>query len=187
MENQGVLLTVLAPNSAPIDAQAARVTSYQGTLPVTGDYTIQLTPIEGVDQSQYKLNLGLESSPVAEPTPTSTPITPTSPPSPSQEGSSVDTETISSEPGRKEISGRTSGRQQIKRYLVNVQEGQELSVLVTKGAVTLDIRGPNGQLLEDANRLLSWQTQVRQSGEYQIDVVPIPDRKIKFELLVDIK
>jgi serine/threonine-protein kinase len=58
---------------------------------------------------------------------------------------------------------------------------------VTKGAVTLDIRGPNGQLLEDANRLLSWQTQVRQSGEYQIDVVPIPDRKIKFELLVDIK
>lgn len=187
VENEAVLLTVLAPNSAPIDAQAARVARYQGTLPVTGEYTIQLTPIEGVDQSQYKLNLGLENSPVAEPTPTSTPIAPTSQPSPSQEGSSVDTETISSEPGRKEISGRTSGRQQIKRYLVNVQSGQELSVIVTKGAVTLDIRGPNGQLLEDANRLLSWQTQVRQSGEYQIDVVPIPDRKIKFELLVDIK
>ena len=187
VENEGVLLTVLAPNSAPIDAQATRVTRYQGILPATGDYTIQLTPIEGVDQSQYKLNLGLENSPVAEPTPTSTPITPTSLPSPSQEGSSVDTETISSEPGRKEISGRTSGRQQIKRYLVNVQSGQELSVIVTKGAVTLDIRGPNGQLLEDANRLLSWQTQVRQGGEYQIDVVPIPDKKVKFELLVDIK
>lgn len=186
LEKEGALLTVLGPNSTPIDNSAVRVTSYQGTLPVTGDYTIQLTPAQGVAQTKYKLNLSLATS-VAVPTPTPTPTsTPTSSPSPSVAVPSADTETISSEPGRKPISGRTSGRQQIKRYLVNLKEGQELSVIVTKGAVTLDIRGPNGQLLEDASKLLSWQAQVRNSGQYQIDVVPIPDQPVDFELLLDI-
>lgn len=183
LETEGALLSVLAPNSTPIDNSSVRVTNYQGTLPVTGDYTIQLTPAQGIAQTKYKLTLGLANSSVAVPTPTSTP---TSSPSPSQEVPGADTETISGEPGRKPISGRTSGRQQIKRYLVNLQEGQELSVIVTKGAVTLDIRGPNGQLLEDASKLLSWQAQVRNSGQYQIDVVPIPDNSVDFELLLDI-
>lgn len=184
LENESVLLTVLAPNQEPIDANAVRVTRYQGTLPFTGEYTIQLSPVEGISASNYKLNLGLENPLAPTPTPSQTPFSST----PTVEVPTVESESISFSEGKSatQISGQTRGRQQIKRYLVNVQEGQQLSVAVTKGAVTLDIRDPNGQLLEDASRLLNWQGEVPRSGDYQIDVVPIPNKEIDFSLDVSV-
>lgn len=185
LEKEGVLLTILAPSQLPIGAEAVRVTRYQGTLPASGEYTIQLSPVEGIDQSNYKLNLRLENQLPATPTPSPTE---SSALSPSVEVPTVETETISFDDNKTatEVSGRTGGRQQIKRYLVNVEKNQQLSVAVSKGAVTLDIRNPNGELLEDASRLLNWQGQVPKSGEYQIDVVPIPDKEIDFTLDVSV-
>lgn len=185
LEKEGVLITILAPSQLPIGQEAVRVTRYQGTLPTSGEYTIRLSPVEGVIQSNYKLNLSLENPVVATPTPSQTESTA---PSPSVEVPTVETETISFADNQTatEVSGRTAGRKQIKRYLVNVEKNQQLSVAVTKGAVTLDIRDPNGELLEDASRLLNWQGQVPKSGEYQIDVVPIPDKEIDFTLDVSV-
>ncbi|MBW4445617.1 MAG: serine/threonine protein kinase [Spirirestis rafaelensis WJT71-NPBG6] len=90
-ESNNVLLTVLAPNREIIDNSAQQVTSYQGVLPVSGRYIIQLTSAQEVPQSNYVLNVGLEnleSAPTPESTPEPTftptlePFTPTPTPEP---------------------------------------------------------------------------------------------------------
>jgi serine/threonine protein kinase len=71
-ESKNVLLTVLSPNREVIDNSAQQVTSYQGVLPVSGRYVIQLTSAPEVPQSNYVLNVGLEnleSTPTLTPTP----------------------------------------------------------------------------------------------------------------------
>jgi serine/threonine protein kinase len=65
-----VTLTILAPNREPIDISAREVPSYQGTLPFTGKYIIQVTPVTGILESQYSLSVGLQSLPVVTPTQT---------------------------------------------------------------------------------------------------------------------
>ncbi|MFN6487596.1 MULTISPECIES: protein kinase domain-containing protein [unclassified Nostoc] len=76
-----VLLTALSPNQQPIDINAQQVTAYQGILLVTGRYTIELTLVPGVAESNYNLNVAL-AKPV-KPIPTETPLpTPTATPLP---------------------------------------------------------------------------------------------------------
>jgi serine/threonine-protein kinase len=168
LAEEGVLLTVLGPNQEPVD-DTERVTRYRGTLPLTGDYVIRLSPVREVGESNYKLNLLLEN-----------PVAPTSTPTPTP---TFDVQTINFNPGETatQISGQTKP-QQIKRYLLNAQEGQLVSVAVEQGSVTLDIRYPDGQLVENASKLLNWQAQVPRSGEYQIDVIPIQDQDTDFTL-----
>ncbi len=67
-----VLLTVLNPNQQPVDNNAVRVRSYEGTLLVPGLYTIELTLPPEVAESNYNLNVGLQK--LIQPTPTETPI-----------------------------------------------------------------------------------------------------------------
>ncbi|MDZ8032899.1 protein kinase domain-containing protein [Nostoc sp. DedSLP04] len=67
-----ILLTVLSPNGQPIENTAQQVTFYQGTLLVTGRYTIELTLLSGVAESNYNLNVALEKS--VKPIPTETPL-----------------------------------------------------------------------------------------------------------------
>jgi serine/threonine protein kinase len=67
-QQTGILLTVLAPNREPIDGIARDVTSYQGALPFTGKYIIQLTTAPGLPESDYSLTVGLEKPPTAIPT-----------------------------------------------------------------------------------------------------------------------
>jgi serine/threonine protein kinase len=69
-QGSGILLTVLDPNQQPIDNSSQQVTSYDGTLQVTGRYTIELTLVAGVAESNYNLNVALEKP--AQPTPTET-------------------------------------------------------------------------------------------------------------------
>ncbi|BDI20248.1 hypothetical protein ANSO36C_60500 [Nostoc cf. commune SO-36] len=68
-----VLLTILTPpNQQPIDNKSQQVTSYQDTLLVTGRYTIELTLVSEVAESDYNLNVALEKP--VKPTPTETPL-----------------------------------------------------------------------------------------------------------------
>ncbi|MFN6568894.1 serine/threonine-protein kinase [Dendronalium sp. ChiSLP03b] len=71
-QGSGILLSVFGSNQQPIDSTALQVTSYQGILPITGRYTIQLTLAPGVAESDYNLNVALEKA--LEPTPTQTSI-----------------------------------------------------------------------------------------------------------------
>lgn len=182
LAEEGVLLTVLGPNQEPIDEGAQRVTRYQGTLPNTSDYTIELSPVRGVTESNYQLNLRLENPVEPTPTPTLTPTpTPTATPS-------VDAEPINFNPDERatQVSGLTTP-QLVKRYLVNAAEGQQLSVAVERGVVTLELRDPNGQLVEDACTLLTCRLQVPSDGEYQIDVIPNQEQDSEFTLDVSLR
>jgi serine/threonine protein kinase len=67
-------LTVLAPNREAIDVTARNVTSYRGSLPFTGKYTIQLTPAPGITESDYELKVVLLKPLI--PTPTQSPVEP---------------------------------------------------------------------------------------------------------------
>ncbi len=82
---KGVLLTVLSPDQQPIDQAAKNVLFYQGTLPTTGNYTILVSAVSNIPQSDYVLNVRLRNPVTATPTPTptftSTPI-PTFTPTP---------------------------------------------------------------------------------------------------------
>lgn len=71
-----VLLSVLGPNQEPIDNGAREFSFYQGTLPFTGKYIIQVRSVPGLPQSNYSFNVGLEKP--SSPTPTN--ISPSSTP-----------------------------------------------------------------------------------------------------------
>ena len=186
LAQEGVLLTVLAPNQQPVDEDAQRVPRYRGTLPFTGEYDIQLGPVQGVAQSKYRLSLRLASvQPSPTPVPTLTPTTPTETLTPTPEATTtpVSETPISFAPGQTatRVSGVT-GPQQVQRYLVNVQKGQEVAVAVQKGKVLLNVHDPDGQMVENASKLLEWQGQVTKSGDYQIDVIPDQDQDTNFTL-----
>ncbi len=120
----------------------------------------------------------------ASPTPTPTASnTPTPTPTPT-----VEEELINFNPGEtaKQISGQTR-RQVLKRYLVYAKKWQVVSVAVKQGAVTLDIRDPDGQLVKEANNVLKWKATVRKSGNYQIDVIAIQDQGTNFTLNVGVR
>ncbi|MBW4617808.1 MAG: serine/threonine protein kinase [Cyanosarcina radialis HA8281-LM2] len=53
----GVLLTILAPNKELLNFQAKQVSRWEGLLPVSGDYYIQLSPLNGVADSNYTIDL----------------------------------------------------------------------------------------------------------------------------------
>lgn len=181
LAQEGVLLTILGPNQAPIEDLARRVTRYQGTLPFTGEYTIQLSPVQGIEESSYQLDVLLENPVIPTPTPTPTETLP------STVVPTVVPERITVNPGETVTPSGITGLQQITRYLVNVQEGQVLSVAVAQGDVTLDIRNPDGQLIEGATNLLNWQSQVSQTGDYQIDVIPTAQEDVDFAVNIGIE
>jgi serine/threonine protein kinase len=91
----GLVFTVLAPNGQAIDGNAQQVKSYQGVLPSTGGYVIQLRLPVGVAQSDYTLNATLQDPIQSTPTPTFT-LTPT--PTPTETATPTPTETATPTP-----------------------------------------------------------------------------------------
>lgn len=174
---EGVLLTVIGPNQAPIDDRANRVTRYEGTLPTTGEYAIVVSPVQGVESSKYQLSMRLDNLVSPSPTPTET-ETPTPTPTPTVEIGSI---TLSPGDPPSQVSASVTPLRS-KRYLVNVEEGQILRVGVQQGAVVLDIRSPNGELLENASKVPIWEGQVATSGAYQIDVYATGNEETEFIL-----
>jgi len=152
--DQGVLLTVLGPDGTPLNRQATRVQQWQGRLPYDGEYTVQVTPVPGLQQTDYSLVLGLSDQRQPSPSPTG----------------EFDAERVTLAPGDSlQLVGQTSP-QKIKRYLVNAQQGQQLTVEIPQGSnASLDIRGPAGRLLESGVKY--WQGTLPRNGEYRIDVV----------------
>lgn len=175
LTQEGVLMTVLAPNGETVDNQSRRVTRWEGTLPYNGDYTIELGAVKGVSESGYKLELFL-TNPEPTPTPTlsETPTsTPTAIPTENQVTNIlIDAEVINFPDGgmgTQILSDRTNP-ERIKRYLLNLQPGQVVSARVLSGEVTLEIRYPNGNLVENATGLGEWESKIDRPGEYKIDI-----------------
>lgn len=185
LAGQGVLMTLFGPDQAPL---AQRVTSWEGTLPFTGDYYLQLKPIPGVSQSNYQLTASLINPTPSTPTPTFTP-TPSPTPTPeTPQPLEVEIERVQFADGAtsQEVSDTVSPSR-IKRYLVRAREGQVLTTQVIDGSVTLNIRDPNGNLIENASGVLSWESQLPESGNYQIDVVAARETDTNFDLNIGVR
>ncbi|NJR38126.1 MAG: serine/threonine protein kinase, partial [Leptolyngbyaceae cyanobacterium CSU_1_4] len=182
LEGEGVLMTVFAPTREPANDQATRVPSWQGILDFTGNYVISLSPVQGVSESVFKLNMSL-LAPAPTPTPTPSPE-PTPTPSPEPPEREVINQPLDLGIGQPVEFADESDQTKIQRYLVNVQPGQVLKVEVKQGEVKLDVRSPNGELVDDARGLTNWEGQITEAGEYQIDV--IADQRTSFTLSVGI-
>jgi serine/threonine-protein kinase len=196
VSGQGVLMDLIGPNGEMIE----NVSMWEGRLPSTGEYTIALSPLPDLPGSNYELQIQLnpgraEAPPTVTsseiPTPTSpqidsptptrnqapTPIEVTPSPQPTETEaenwpSSELGEVVSfpSEGGVQQLNGTTSPNQ-IKTYLVNVDPGKILNVEILRGAVYLEIRDPNGNLLKNAEGVVFWKGQATMTGQYQIDVI----------------
>ncbi len=176
LENEGVLMTVLAPNGDSARGRSRRVQSWEDTLDFTGDYTIQLKTVAGIDESEYSLVLELNDS-ESEPEPEPEPEPPPEP--------TVEVERLSFPEGSEGVivTARTNAST-IRRYLVNAQASQVLSAELVEGPVTLNIRYPDGELVEDASRVVFWEAQLPESGDYQIDVVSADTARFRLEVRV---
>lgn len=181
LEGEGVLLTVLAPNREPI---VDRIPSWQGELTYTGDYVVRLSPVKGLPESDFRLNLNLQAAPTPSPEAPSPeapdPIDTLPPTEPQVETAPLDVSAGSP----LEFSDRAS-ETVTKRYLVNVQSGQVLSAEVLKGRVSLNVRYPNGELVEGGSGVNNWSGRIFDPGDYQLDVVANRRASFSLRVLVD--
>ncbi|PSB30043.1 serine/threonine-protein kinase [Stenomitos frigidus] len=181
ISGEGVLMTMLGPDRQPLSGQSNRVSLWQGTLPYTGNYYIQLSPVKGLAKSDYRLDVVLRSA--ATPSPTPTQATPS--PSPSPSAPSIQTHRVRFEAGQTAttVSDRANP-QVIHRYLVRATEGQIFKAVVRDGSVTLNITTPDGQAIQAASNVLSWEDQLPMSGTYQIDVIAAQDTNFSLDISI---
>lgn len=176
VSGDGVLMTVLAPDQKPVNDRSTRVSAWEATLPETGDYQVQLSPVKGLKKGTYKLDVQLASAPVVSPSPTPSLTIPPSPlTSPLSTPVSVIEEeliVLVSDGDSQQLSGQV-GPQVIKRYRISAEAGQFLGASVQSGNARLNIRYPNdaGQLVAEAVQIRCWESQVPRTGEYQVDVL----------------
>jgi serine/threonine-protein kinase len=112
------------------------------------------------------------ASPSPEDSPPATANTESSPsPVPTPNQLAYEISSLEMKPGRKKtkVSGQTSA-QRIKRYLLSGEAGQVARIEATRGAVTLEIRDPSGQVVENGSGVVFWQEKLTSDGVYQIDV-----------------
>jgi serine/threonine-protein kinase len=176
---EGVLMSMLGPDRQLLPGQSNRVSLWQGTLPSTGNYYIQLSPVKGLDKSDYRLDVSLRSAVAPSPSPTST----TPPPSPSPSTPTVESHRVQFEAGQTATTvSERANPQLIHRYLVRATEGQIFKAIVRDGSVTLNITTPDGQPIQAATNVLSWEDQLPMSGTYQIDVIATQDTTFSLDI-----
>jgi hypothetical protein len=88
LRGEGVLMSLRAPDGQPVDERSMRVTNWEGVLPMSGTYILEVKGIEGVTDRNIELNLSLSEPPpppapvvTEQPTPTPT-VEPTVEPTP---------------------------------------------------------------------------------------------------------
>jgi hypothetical protein len=143
----------------------------------TGDYIVRLSPVKGLPESDFRLNLNLQAPPL--PSPESPSPIDTLPPTEEPE---IETTPLNLSLGSpSEFSDRASNKL-TKRYLVDAQPGQILSVEVLEGKVSMNVRYPSGDLVEGGSGVRNWSGRIFDQGSYQIDVVA--ERRSSFSLKV---
>ncbi|MEL7495863.1 MAG: protein kinase [Cyanobacteria bacterium J06554_11] len=197
VKEESMLFTVLGPAGEPVAGSAERVAQWEGTLEESGEYRIQLSPVTGVPSSDYRLEVTLSPVPAEEPDPVELPEDPTETPNRNPDGGASDRpderpdetpdvpDTPDEIPVQPDIqlqrisfpSGSDAmlvannvGPGQIRRYVLNLQEGQILTTTVVEGNANFDVVMPGGELVADAAGLTMWEGFVPVGGDYSIDV-----------------
>ncbi|PZV13623.1 MAG: serine/threonine protein kinase, partial [Leptolyngbya sp.] len=162
ISGEGVLMTIIGPDGRPVDRNAQRVSYWQGSLPFNGDYLVQLSPVQGMSNGRYDLDVTLRSPSRPSPVPTPTPIPTPSPVEPRINEIPVNLSDAPSQPFNGSIK-----RDVINRYVVSAPQGSTLTAQIDRG--TLRVRNSAG--VPVANGVNSWQASMNANGQYLIDVV----------------
>jgi hypothetical protein len=175
LSGSGVTLSLLKADLAPVSPQTQNVVNWSGTLPRSGTYYIRVQNDSASTDQPFQFNLALaEPAPEPSVTPSATP-SPTPSPAPSAASVTQTDVTLDDQGQTQELNGQLLPNQ-VQRYAVRVEAGQSLSAAVVgQASVTLTIRNPSGEPLNNAQNVLSWQAVLPQPGIYQIDVVPIDE------------
>jgi serine/threonine protein kinase len=186
LNGEGVLLSVLDSEGNPVSEDATRVFKWNGPLEEAGEYTIALSPVQGLSRSDYRLEVSLSPAPAPTPSPDATSTPPNEgegdADSPGEDGNNPPDDEIQPQVTEQQVqfpAGQTGtlvanavGPGRVQRYTLTAQQGQIMTVKFaeTQGPVTFDVRLPNGELVEDASDVLFWQSYLPLGGSYSIDV-----------------
>lgn len=181
VNGEGVLMTIFSPEGQPINDRAKRASSWNGALPLTGEYNIQLKTVKKLDSSDYQLDLDLKDPPKPSPEPTIT-SSPVIPGEPIDSGNPIRNERVLFDPGKTSTQISNSIKSpEVIRYLVLAKAGQTLDVSV-QGA-TLSVLGSDGKPFPDATDRSNWRALLPTNGDYIIEV----NAKSPFILNVEVK
>lgn len=167
VSGDGVLMTLFGPDNRPIDDRSRRVSFWQGQLPYTGDYFIELRPVQGVDQGSFRIDVGLDRyNPVPPPNPPYPPNPPVPPPNPPTPppNPQINEINVTVPPDNQSFSNRVR-QNVINRYVVPVTAGRKLIAQVSGGAF-LRVFGSDGRVVSD-NGATFWQAVVTTDGDYR--------------------
>ena len=129
----------------------------------------QIPSLSGVPQQA-------SPSPLPSPTPTLTPAAVETPV----------TERVYFEPGATGTTLSNSLRANIsRRYLLECNSGQSMTINVQEGQVSAAIIAPNGENLGTADSTGQWQGQLASSGDYTIEISG--DRQANYQVKIEVK
>jgi len=177
ISGDGILMSIIGPDGVPVDRNARRVSYWQGSLPFNGDYLLQLSPVQGVNNGRYDLNITLRSAArPPDPIPSVTPP----PPEPRINEIPVRLDFPPGEPSQP-FSDRIE-RDITNRYIVSVPLGSILKAQVDRG--TLEVRNSAGRVVSPrgANR---WEAAINDDGQYLIEVLGPKGTKYTLELSIN--
>lgn len=121
---------------------------------------------------------------LAPPSPSPPPL-PTPTPTPAAVETPV-TERVYFEPGATGTTLSNSLRANIsRRYLLECNSGQSMTINVREGQVSAAIIAPNGENLGTADSTGQWQGQLASSGDYTIEISG--DRQANYQVKIEVK
>ncbi len=153
-----VYLTVVSPFGSPLARAQAGAQSFDGILPETGDYTLQVSAPAGTALTTYLLNVTVT-------TPTPTPLPPTAVPG---------YQRIHFAPGAvsAQVNGQVDGTG-FDGYLLEAHAGQRMQIILSSptGNVFLTVVSPFGSPLARAqNGVQSFDQILPETGDYRLEV-----------------
>ncbi len=167
-----VYLTVVSPGGSPLARAQAGAQSFNGTLPETGDYTLQISAPAGTSTTNYILNVSVTGG---QPQPTAQPG--------SQRIRFAAGATSAS------VSGQVSGNT-YAGYLLEAQAGQwmQVSIISAGNPLYLTVVSPGGSPLARAQAgAQSFDGTLPESGDYSLQVsAPAGTPSTGFTLVVSV-
>lgn len=185
LSGSGTVFSILHADLTPVSADSQTAVSWRGTLSRSETYYVRIQNDSASTQA-FQLNLALAepAPPASEPTvSTSVSSSPSVSPSPTATpAADIILELMAKNPDQR-LSGQLLPGQ-IQRYTVAGQAGQSLSAAVLgQASITLTIRNPAGDIINNAQKVLNWESLLPETGTYQIDVVPI-DQSAKTDFAI---
>ncbi|MEZ2241077.1 hypothetical protein [Microcoleus sp.] len=171
----------LRPSPSPLPATPANRLPAIPPAPATPQ-----SPVSSIPSPTPTLTPTLSGVPqLASPSPSaSTSPSPSVSPSPAVQ--TAVTERVSFEPGAIGVTLRnTLPDNKSKRYLLECNSGQSMTLKVEEGKVSATIIAPNGEKVGTANSTSPWQGQLPSSGDYTIELSG--DNKANYGVKIEVK